>query len=85
LAVHAKHFFNLFSWNGNWPLRLDFGSLFAVGGESYAQGKDTTITRDLPHSISAVPTTLMNISVCCLAPGHNVADGDNTLWYFGLY
>jgi hypothetical protein len=54
---------------GGWLVQRDFGKHLTLGREFFAQGRDTDNDKDLPRSISAVPATSTNISVCCSARG----------------
>ena len=52
---------------GGWLMQRDFGPRLTLGGELFAQGRDTDTTRDLSRSISAAHTTSTSILVCCSA------------------
>jgi hypothetical protein len=70
---------------GGWLVQRDFGEHLTLGGELFAQGRDT----DSDQGFAA-----LNLGGACnvnehfsllFSAGHSFAGDQHTLWYFGLY
>jgi hypothetical protein len=70
---------------GGWLLQRDFGPHLTLGGELFAQGRDT----DTDHGYAALNVGgQYNFSEHCsllFSGGHSVAGDDHALWYLALY
>jgi hypothetical protein len=70
---------------GGWLLQRDFGPHLTLGGEVFAQGRDT----DDDHGFAALnfggSYNINEHFSLLFSAGHSVADDRHMLWYFGFY
>ena len=70
---------------GGWLLQRDFGPHLTLGGELFAQGKDTGDDKGFAMLNFGGSYNLDEHFSLLFSAGHTIAGDDHTFWYFGLY
>ena len=68
-----------------WLLQRDFGPHLTLGGELFAQGRDTDSDQGFAALNFGGSCNVNEHFSLLFSAGHSVAGDDHTLWYFGLY
>jgi hypothetical protein len=70
---------------GGWLVQRDFGKRLTLGGELFAQGRDTDSDQGFAALNFGGSCNLNDHFSLLFSAGHSVAGERHTLWYFGLY
>ncbi|MGA2540796.1 MAG: transporter [Verrucomicrobiota bacterium] len=70
---------------GGWLLQRSFGEHLSLGGELFAQGRDTYNDKGYAALNCGGSYNINEHFSLLFSGGHSVAADNHTLWYFGLY
>jgi hypothetical protein len=70
---------------GSWLVQRRFGERLYLGGEVFAQGRDTDSDKGFAALNFGGSCNFNEHFSLLFSAGHSVAGDDNTLWYFGFY
>jgi hypothetical protein len=70
---------------GGWLLQRDFGKHLTLGGEIFAQGRDTDNDKGFAALNFGVLYKFTDQFNLLFSAGHSIAGDQHTFWYFGLY
>ena len=70
---------------GGWLVQRDFGKHLTLGGELWAQGRNTDTDRGFAALNFGGDYNFIKHFSLLFSAGHSIADDNNFLWYFRLY